>query len=132
MEAWPTRYGPGSASPGKGRRGRGSPAWYVGLGKGGRCSSGTSDASRPGGSGRRSSSGTLAKGDAEAISLNATDYSITQSKYLGKVTKTFSVANAIPALFKSWIWAQIAASVIAIMIYYLNRRQNHEVKHTNP
>jgi len=71
------------------------------------------------------------KGDAEATSLNATDYPITQSDYIGKVVKTFSVANAIPALFKSWIWAQILASGIAIMIYYLNRRQNHEVKHTN-
>jgi signal peptidase I len=71
------------------------------------------------------------KGDADATSLNATDYSITQSNYIGKVAKTFSVANAIPALFKSWIWAQILASGIAIMIYYLNRRQNHEVKHTN-
>jgi signal peptidase I len=71
------------------------------------------------------------KGDADATSLNATDYSITQSNYIGEVAKTFSVANAIPALFKSWIWAQILASGIAIMIYYLNRRQNHEVKHTN-
>jgi signal peptidase I len=72
------------------------------------------------------------KGDADATSLNSTEYSITQSNYIGKVAKTFSVANAIPPLFKSWIWAQIAASGIAIMIYYINRRQNHEVKHTNP
>jgi signal peptidase I len=72
------------------------------------------------------------KGDAYATSLNGTDYSITQSNYIGKVAKIFSATNAIPSLFKSWIWAQIAASVIAIMIYYLNRRQNHEVKHINP
>jgi signal peptidase I len=72
------------------------------------------------------------KGDVEATSLNGTDYSITQSNYIGKVAKIFSVTNAIPSLFKSWIWAQIAASIIAIMIYYLNRRHHHEVKHTNP
>ena len=74
----------------------------------------------------------ITKGDADATSLNTTDYSIAQSNYIGKVAMTFSIANAIPALFKSWIWAQIVASGIAIMIYYLNRRQNHEVKHTNP
>lgn len=70
------------------------------------------------------------KGDAKASSLNGTDYPITKSNYIGKVVKIFSVSNAIPPFFKSWIWAQITASIIAVLIYYLNRSRR-EVKSTH-
>jgi hypothetical protein len=65
-------------------------------------------------------------GDADVI-LNETGYSITQSNYIGKVAKIFSVNNAIPILFKNWIWAQIVACGISVIIYYLNRRRYHDI-----
>ena len=63
------------------------------------------------------------KGDTEPSSEDRSEDQTNKANYIGKVAKVYPISDAIPPIFKNWLWAHILASTIAVLFYLQSRRK---------
>ncbi len=63
------------------------------------------------------------KGDTEPSSEDRSEDQTNKANYIGKVAKVYPISDAIPPIFKNWLWAHILTSAIAVLFYLQSRRK---------